>query len=52
MIVDYHFDQLPPAPREVMVSNMIFPWAEMTEEKFSKIFDAFGNYFATAGPGA
>jgi FAD/FMN-containing dehydrogenase len=49
VIVDYHFDQLPPAPREVMVSNMIFPWAEMTEEKFSKIFDAFGNYFATRG---
>jgi len=49
VIVDYIFDKLPPAPQEVMVSSMIFPWAEMTKEKFSKIFDAFGNYFATRG---
>ena len=49
VIVDYIFDQLPPAPQEVMVSNLIFPWAEMTEEKFAKIFEAFGNYFATRG---
>ena len=49
VIVDYIFDNLPPAPQEVMVSNMIFPWAEMTEEKFHQIFDAFGGYFATRG---
>jgi hypothetical protein len=33
----------------VMVSSMIFPWAEMTEEKFAKVFDGFGHYFATRG---
>ena len=49
VIVDYIFDRLPPAPQEVMVSNLIFPWAEMTEDKFTKIFDAFGRYFATRG---
>ena len=49
VIVDYVFDKLPPAPQEVMVSTMIFPWAEMTEEKFTRIFTAFGNYFATRG---
>ena len=49
VIVGYIFDQLPPAPQEVMVANMIFPWAEMSEEKFAGIFDAFGNYFATRG---
>ena len=49
VIIDYIFDKLPPAPQEVMLSNMIFPWAEMTEEKFTKIFDTFGNYFATRG---
>jgi hypothetical protein len=49
VIIDYIFDKLPPAPREVMVSSMIFPWAEMTEDKFTKIVDAFGNYFATRG---
>jgi hypothetical protein len=49
LIVDYVFDKLPPAPQEVMSSNLIFPWAEMTEEKFTKIFNAFGGYFATRG---
>jgi N-acylhexosamine oxidase len=49
VIVDYIFDKLPPAPQEVMLSTMIFPWAEMTEEKFTKILDTFGNYFATRG---
>jgi FAD/FMN-containing dehydrogenase len=49
LIVNYLFDHLPPAPQEVLVSNMIFPWSEMTEEKFAKIFSVFGNYFATRG---
>ena len=49
VIVDYVFDKLPPAPQEVMVSTMIFPWAEMTEDKFTKILDTFGNYFAGRG---
>jgi hypothetical protein len=49
VIIDYIFDKLPPAPQEVMVSTLIFPWAEMTEEKFTMIFDTFGNYFATRG---
>lgn len=49
LIVTYTFEKLPPAPQEVMVSNMIFPWAEMSEDKFARIFDAFGSYFATRG---
>ncbi len=49
VIVDYVFEKLPPAPREVMSSNLIFPWEEMTEEKFAKIFNAFGGYFASRG---
>jgi len=49
LIVDYVFDKLPPAPQEVMLANMFFPWAEMTEEKFAKILDTFGSYFATRG---
>jgi len=49
VIVNYLFDRLPQAPQEVAVSNLIFPWSEMTEEKFAKIFEAFGNYFATRG---
>jgi FAD/FMN-containing dehydrogenase len=49
VIVDYVFEKLPLAPQEVMSSNLIFPWAEMTEEKFTKIFNAFGGYFASRG---
>jgi N-acylhexosamine oxidase len=49
VIVEYVFEKLPPAPQEVMSLNLIFPWAEMTEEKFTKIFNAFGGYFATRG---
>jgi hypothetical protein len=49
LIVDYLFDQLPPAPQEVLVSYMTFPWSELTEEKFAKILSTFGNYFATRG---
>jgi FAD/FMN-containing dehydrogenase len=49
VIVDYAFDKLPPAPQEVMVANLNFPWAEMTEEKFAKILDTFGSYFAGRG---
>ncbi|MGC2402321.1 MAG: FAD-binding oxidoreductase [Acidobacteriaceae bacterium] len=49
VIVNYLFDRLPAAPQEVVSSNMIFPWSEMTEEKFAKIFSSFGGYFATRG---
>lgn len=49
VIVDYVFDELPRAPQEVIMWEMIFPWAEMTEKKFTKILDTYGNYFATRG---
>jgi FAD/FMN-containing dehydrogenase len=49
VIVDYIFDKLPPAPQELMLSTMYFPWSEMTEEKFARILDTFGSYFATRG---
>ncbi|MEO6909357.1 MAG: BBE domain-containing protein [Edaphobacter sp.] len=49
VITDYVFEKLPPAPQEVMISNLSFPWAGMTEEKFAKIMSTFGNYFATRG---
>lgn len=49
VITDYVFDKLPPAPEAVMISNLSFPWVDMTEEKFAKILSTFGNYFATRG---
>ncbi|HZY62160.1 MAG TPA: BBE domain-containing protein [Edaphobacter sp.] len=49
VITNYVFDKLPPAPEEVIISNLSFPWATMTEEKFAKILDTFGNYSATRG---
>lgn len=49
VIVDYAFDELPRAPQEVILWQVIFPWAEMTEAKFTKVLDTYGNYFATRG---
>ena len=49
VITDYIFDKLPPAPQEVTISNLSFSWADMTEEKFARIMNAYGNYFATRG---
>jgi hypothetical protein len=49
VITDYIFDKLPPAPQEVTIANLSFSWADMTEEKFARIMNAYGNYFATRG---
>ena len=49
VITDYVFDTLPPAPQEVMIVSVSFSWADMTEGKFARIMNAYGNYFATRG---
>jgi FAD/FMN-containing dehydrogenase len=49
VITDYVLDALPPAPQEVTIANLSFSWADMTEEKFARIMNAYGNYFATRG---
>ena len=49
VITDYIFDKLPPAPQEVTMASLSFSWADMTEEKFARIMNAYGNYFATRG---
>ena len=49
VITDYIFDTLPPAPQEVTFASLSFSWTDMTEEKFAKILNAYGNYFATRG---
>ena len=49
VITDYIFDTLPPAPQEVTIASLSFSWADMTEEKFARIMNTYGNYFATRG---
>ena len=49
IITDYIFDKLPTAPQEIASSSISFSWADMTEAKFTKIMQTYGNYFATRG---
>jgi|GEM_PF-295054 len=49
IVTDYIFDKLPPAPQELVSTNISWPWAELTEEKFSKVLRTYGRYFETRG---
>jgi FAD binding domain/Berberine and berberine like len=47
IITSYYFDKLPPAPQEVMLANMAFPWDDMTPERFEAILTTYGHYLET-----
>ena len=49
VITTYIFDKLPYAPQEVMQANIVFPWADMTPERFASILTTYGEYFETRG---
>lgn len=49
VITGFHFDKLPPAPKEVANAHISFDWATMTEEKFVTILTTFGHYWETRG---
>ncbi len=49
VMTGFLFDQLPPAPTEVMNGHLSFDWNGMTEEIFTAIIQTFGNYFDTRG---
>ena len=49
LITGFHFAQLPTAPREVAEVSLHFPWAEMTEAKFTKLLQVFGSWCAGRG---
>jgi FAD/FMN-containing dehydrogenase len=45
LITAFSFDQLPPAPSEVMHASLSFDWATMTPEKFVDIVVTYGKYW-------
>ncbi len=45
MITGFTFNELPPAPIEVMQAGISFDWATMTPDKFVNILITFGKYF-------
>ena len=49
IITNYFFEELPPAPQEVVTANVTFSWADMTEQRFEAILTTYGNYWATRG---
>lgn len=49
IITNYLFEELPPAPQEVITANISFSWAEMNEEKFDTILKTYGHYWETRG---
>lgn len=49
IIVGFRFDKLPVAPREVANASLFFSWKDMTEDKFTRILVAFGDYWEGRG---
>lgn len=49
VITGFHFDRLPPAPREVAEAGISFSWADLNLEKFTRILISFGDYWAMRG---
>jgi FAD/FMN-containing dehydrogenase len=49
IVTGFLFDRLPAAPFEVANAHLSFDWQGMTEEKFTALVMAYGNYFATRG---
>jgi FAD/FMN-containing dehydrogenase len=45
IITAFHFDDLPPAPTEVIHANISWDWATMTPEKFTEILTTYGKYW-------
>lgn len=49
VITSFLFDQLPPAPQEVVAGGLSFEWNGMTEDRFVDIVQTYGHYFETRG---
>jgi FAD/FMN-containing dehydrogenase len=49
IVTGFLFDRLPAAPVEVANAHLSFDWPSMTEDKFTAILQAFGDYCATRG---
>ncbi len=48
VVTGFLFDRLPVAPFEVANAHLSFDWPSMTEDNFTAILLAFGDYWATA----
>jgi hypothetical protein len=49
VITGFLFDRLPVAPSEIVNAHLSFDWATMTEDNFTAIVMAFGDYWAKRG---
>ena len=49
LITGFTFQELPPAPAEVMQAGVSFDWTTMTPERFVTIVTTYGNYWAKEG---
>ena len=47
VITGFLFDDLPPAPQEVVDAGISFSWDEMTESRFISIVNKYGGYLET-----
>lgn len=49
VITAFYFQQLPPAPREVIQVYLNFPWEAMSENQFVSLLTTYGDYWMTRG---
>lgn len=49
IITGFRFDRLPVAPREIAGVSVFFSWKDMSEERFTAILTAFGDYWEGRG---
>jgi len=49
VVTGFLFDRLPAAPFEIVNAHLSFDWATMTEDNFTAILQAFGDYCAHRG---
>jgi FAD/FMN-containing dehydrogenase len=49
VITAFYFQQLPLAPREVILLDLHFPWEAMSEDQFVSLLMTYGDYWATRG---
>jgi FAD/FMN-containing dehydrogenase len=49
LITGFRFDKLPPAPREVANASLQFPWESLSEQQFTDLLIAFGDYWTGRG---
>ncbi|WP_263383814.1 FAD-binding protein [Granulicella arctica] len=45
LITSFSFDELPPAPEELMQASISFDWASMTPDRFVEILTTYGKYW-------